>query len=247
MSKNNIWNILCDVPKEYKKSIDYVVDCIKRDLKNNVLAITLGGSCGKNIPIAGWSDIDIYVILKKYNFNEITKLNDELKNCDIHIGLTFYTETEIKKGFIDSRTKVMLYEKQTLNMNPNLYGEIETELIDYNVIKNNDKNNMPGVLHEVRRMHTKVLNDGEIVGRKYIKKVILLLKCYFNVKGKFLYGYTMVVKEFLNDYNKKENKSTNTYFFDIISALRNITKYKIQIIDFVNRVLNYIDKEIERY
>lgn len=246
MRKKNLQKNLQKLPEIYRTTIEYVTDCIIENLKDNLMCVILGGSCGKNIPVVGWSDIDIYVILKKYDFDQIVKLNTAIEKTNIHIGITFYTESEIKNGFIDSRTKVMIYEKQILKCNPNLYGNYDLNLIDYNTIKNNDKDNIPSVLHEVRRMHIKVLNNGNKIDRKYIKKVILLLKCYFNIKGKFLYGYTNVVNEFLSEYNENENKSTNYYFFDIIGALGDITRHKSQIVEFVNRVLNYMNKEMER-
>ena len=88
-------------PENYKNSLVFVLETAKRELKENLLNITLGGSGGKNNIIEGWSDLDIYIVLKKYNINEIKKLQEILSKNNIHIGLTFYNLYEIENDLID--------------------------------------------------------------------------------------------------------------------------------------------------
>ncbi len=230
---------------DYTNIIDKTLNEAKTIFREDLKCIILGGSCGKNIPVVNWSDIDLYIILDKYEIKKVKKFTEYIKNSLIHIGTTFYTEKEIKKNLIDERTKVMLYEKQKLNVNPTIYGSFKFKRIKYRAIKKNDRNNLPKALHEFRRMHIKLLDKNSIVEKKYIKKLILVLKCYFNIKGKFLYGYLNVINEFLMVYNEKENKSTKEYFFDIIDALSDVQNNKKKIIDLGNRILDFMEKEME--
>ena len=76
-------------PEEYKVSLVNALDKIRNVFRDNLLSVTLGGSGGKNKIIDGWSDLDIYIILKKYDIKQISLLQEELDDSKIHIGLTF--------------------------------------------------------------------------------------------------------------------------------------------------------------
>ena len=84
--------------------------------------------------------------------------------------------------------------------------------------------------------------DKEIFDKKYIKKLLILIKCYLNTKGLFLYGYENVVMEFLNIYNKN---STKRYKFDIISVMTCAGNHRQKVLDFSERVLAFVIKDME--
>lgn len=54
---------------------------------------------------------------------------------------------------IDNKTKVMIYVKNHLNINPTLFGYCNLKQIDYKDIVFNDINNMPNIIHKFRKMY----------------------------------------------------------------------------------------------
>lgn len=246
---NNLFNIIDinDLPNEYAETIKKALNDSKTIFENDLISVILGGSCGKNNPVVGWSDIDLYIILKSYESHKVKLFSSIIEKYNIHIGVTFYSLTEIENDVIDNKTKIMLYEKQKFRVNPTLYGYCPFRKINYTKVVLNDKNNLPNVLHEFRRMYIKLLSSKNSVDKKYIKKLLLLIKCYFNIKGVFLYGYENVICEFLKIYNIKEINSTKTYFFDIMRTLNDTQSSKKEVIDFSSRVLDFIIKEMREF
>ena len=97
-------------PEEYKVSLVDALDRIRDVFGDNLLNVTLGGSGGKNKIIDGWSDLDIYVVLKKYDIEQIRRLQEMLDDSKIHIGLTFYNLYEIENDLVDFSAS-LLYNK----------------------------------------------------------------------------------------------------------------------------------------
>lgn len=230
------------LPKEYYITIKNTSIEAQKVFNTNLVSIILGGSCGKGNPILGWSDIDLYVILKKYDANLVKEFTNIIAKKDIHIGITYYSYMEVIKKLFDGKTKVMLYEKQNYAVNPTIYGFCDFPKICYEKIRENDSNNLPNIIHEFRRLYIDVLNGESEITKKYIKKLLVLLKCYMNKKGEFLYGYQNVVNEFLKIYNQN---LTKPYYFDIIGILTNEKNSKDQLLDFSARVLHFIIYEKE--
>lgn len=236
---------LPNLPEQYSKIIENVVLYAQDIFQDDLVSMILGGSCGKGMPIVGWSDIDLYVILNSYRTEKVRSFFDKTEKEDIHIGLTFYTTMEVAKNLIDNKTKIMLYEKDTYHVNPTLYGDNPFKSITFEEVAENDKNNLPNVLHDFRRMYIKALDPNHTIDQKYIKKFLLLLKCYLSNIGIFNYGYQNVFDQFQTIYNEKRNGSTITYYFDIMDAIINIQNSKDKILDFSEKVLEFIIKEIE--
>lgn len=243
---NKLDSSIFDLPKEYLENVEKALNDIKDIFKSDLLCVVLGGSCGKNNPIIGWSDIDLYVILKSYNFKKVKKFNNLIANYELHIGVTYYTLREIESNMIDNKTKIMLYEKQHLRVNPTLYGYCSFKEIKYEEVVLKDKNNLPNVMHEFRRMYTKILNNENKLDKKYFKKLLVLIKCYLNINNVFIYGYDRVVLEFLKIYNQKK-QLTKLYYFDIIKSLNNIQNNEKATIIFTENVLNFILDEMEEF
>ncbi len=239
-------NIQCNVnieelPQDYYLAISEAINSAKFIFKSNLISIILGGSCGKNNPIPGWSDVDLYIILKEYNPKTIRIFNNTIKNNNMHIGLTFYSLLEIDRASFDGKTKIMLYEKQNFNVNPTLYGFCYIRKIYYKEIILNDYINLPNIIHEFRRMYVDLI-DKETFDKKYIKKLLVLIKCYLNTKGIFLYGYENVVMEFLKIYNKN---STKRYKFDIMDSMTCAGNSRQKLLNFSEKVLAFVIKDME--
>lgn len=237
-------NYLEELPNLYRDTINNVVEDAKSVFKDELISITLGGSCGKNNPITEWSDIDLYIVFKNYNTDLVKEFSEAVEKYELHVGVTFYSLTEIKTNNIDNKTKAMVYEKYYLNFNPTLYGNDVFLKITYDDIVRSDKNNIPNVMHEFRRLYINKLKETSVIDKKYIKKLLVLVKCYLNTKGKYTYGYKNVIVEFLNIYNEKA-LSTTIYNFDIIDAINDLDNTKKEVLEFSERAIKFIVEEME--
>ena len=204
MSKSNkhvFDNSTLRLPDNYQVKLDEVVDLAKRLFNKNLKSIILGGSGGKSEIIPLWSDLDIYIVLDKYDFNQVKQfmiIDNKNKSCDIHIGVTIYTLNEVKNNLIDSKTKVMIYEKEQLGLDPTLYGKNYFLRQSYLDIQQNDKNNLPSIVHTCRRNCISLCNNEISLSKNHIKKFVVLLKCILNINGIFSYGYLNVFNDFCN-------------------------------------------------
>lgn len=236
---------LDNIPIEYKINLKLMINLAKEVFKNNLQSVTLGGSAGKNKIIAGWSDLDIYIVLKEYDIKKVCIFNKLISKFSQHIGVTYYTILEVENNLIDNKTKVMLYEKRMYNVNPTLLGKDIFNNITYSEIVNNDIMMLPNVIHEFRRMHASILNDNSLFSKKYLKKLLVLIKCYLNINHIFTYGYDDVIEEFIVIINKP-NSLTRCIYFDIIWMIENYQNNINEILEFGEVTLNYIVKEMER-
>jgi len=213
-------------PEEYKVSLINALDNISDVFVDNLLNVTLGGSGGKNKIIDGWSDLDIYIILKKYDIEQIRILQERLDDSKIHIGLTFYNLYEIENDLVDFKTKIMVYEKNNYDVNPTLYGCDYFKDVNYSEVYNNDMTNYPVVLQAFKRMYIEVLNKKRKIDKSYIKKMLVLLKCILSSHMIFAFGYDEVFKTFMCIlYNSEVDISLK----DIIIDIENNEDYIINI------------------
>lgn len=222
-------------PEHYKKTLIDLIDIAQEELKDNLLSITLGGSGGKNKIIEGWSDLDVYIILEKYDINQISNLEKRLSNNKIHIGLTFYNLYQIENDLIDFKTKIMIYEKKNYNVNPTLYGQEYFKDVDYEVVYENDLMNYPQVLQNFKRMYIEVLNDNRRIDKTYMKKMLVLIKCILSNFEIFAYGYNEVHREFYKILYGEEQK------FCFEEVLKNLEENEEYIIRISSEIIKYTE------
>ena len=162
-----------ELPEIYIKKLNEVVEQAIKIFENNLKSIILGGSGGKAEIIPYWSDLDIYIVLDEYNFSQVqTFMKVDNKYDEIHVGVTIYTMDEVVNNLIDGKTKVMIYEKEQLNVDPTLYGKNYFLKQKYTDIQLNDINNLPSIVHSCRR------NCIDFI--KFVrKKVYCYVKVYF--------------------------------------------------------------------
>ena len=201
-----------------------------KELNTNLISIILGGSRGKNNEINNWSDYDLYLVLKEISLDDIIKIREINKNLEeklnCHVGITYYTEQEIKNKNIDDKTFVMLYEKNNFNCNPTLYGNLSNINISYYEILEIDQYVFPQIVNEVKR--NILLNDY----KKIIKKVTLLIKIILRKNNIFCYGYENIFMEF---YSLMEKKKID--FINKIDILECILTNDKKIIFFATELL----------
>ena len=224
-----------EYPEEYKRTLSDALDISREIFLDNLVSITLGGSGGKNNIIEGWSDLDIYIVLNKYNIEQVRLLQEKLSNKNIHIGLTIYNLYELENNLIDFKTKIMIYEKNNYHVNPTLYGYDYFKNVTYQEVYQNDLLNYPVVLQAFKRMYIEVLNNERKIDKTYIKK--MLVKCILSSYKIFAYGYNEVFQEFIKIiYNDEHNISLESIILD----LENNQNYLINI---SREIIEYTEKE----
>lgn len=230
------------LPEEYKNTLEIVVKKISELFGENLLNITLGGSGGKSEIIVGHSDLDLYVILQKIDISLISQVIDFIERLPIHIGITYYTKYQMDHKLIDSKTKIMIYEKYNYNVNPSLYKEFDFPMIDYSEVIENDKNNLPNLNHVLTRECAYAFKDIKRMDSKFVKKMFVLIKCFLNTEGIFSYGYKRSLKLFQENVADEHIKN---YKIDIVNILTNIDSNREIVLDFSLKVLDYINSRVE--
>ncbi len=225
-------------PKQYNDTLIDVVEMAVSIYGNNLLSVTLGGSGGKNKIIEGWSDLDIYIILKCYDLDQVRIFEDYISRKDIHIGTTIYCKDEVLNKLVDFKTKVMIFEKYNYNVNPTLYGDDYFPEIVYSEIYENDKQNYPVILQAFKRMYIQVLNNKRTINKEYIKKMLVLLKCIFSSRKMFVYGYTDVFDEFykISGIEILNMESIKLMFSDLEKSSAHIRNVSREILEYIENI-----------
>ena len=231
------------LPEKYKKKLELILETAQNIFDDNLINIILGGSGGKGNIIENWSDLDIYIIFKEYNKEQIINFLQSIKKDEIHVGITYYTENEFKNGIIDLKTKVMLYEKQNYNLNPTLYGEDIELNIDLEDIIFNDKINFPNILHEFRRLYINLsISEENKVEKSYIKKMLVLMKTILrSYYSEFSYGYLQTLNLFYETMEKEGYLLIDNSHFDIIDVIKNISNSKEKTLKFSEILLGFAE------
>lgn len=235
-----------DYPQKYIELINRVVNSMTSIFDDNLITIILGGSGGKGNIIDGWSDIDLYVILRTYDVYEISNITKLISKEKIHVGVTYYLRDEVINNIIDVKTKIMLYEKQTYKVNPTLYGnDTIFNKISYREVKQNDKNSFPVVLHDIRRRYMNLYIDkNEKLEKTYIKKLLVLIKCILNYYDIFSYGYDKTFTKFKLLCDLKYGELTNIYDFNIMKVINNVNNSKDEVLNFSYELFKLIEKNL---
>ena len=241
-SKELIENVLQtyqydNFPVKYQKVLVDVISASQEELADNLLSITLGGSGGKNNIIPGWSDLDIYIVLRNSDIEQINNLRNRLANNKIHIGLTFYDLYELENNLIDFKTKIMIYEKHNYQVNPTLYGNDYFQDVSYQEVYENDLLNYPHILQMFKRMYLEVLNNERKIDKTYVKKMLVLVKCILSSQKIFVYGYKETFEEYFKIiYNNDQVK----FNLEVLSDLENNQEY---FLGLSHSLISYTDNE----
>lgn len=248
-----------ELPEIYIKKLNEVVEQAIKIFKNNLKSIILGGSGGKAEIIPYWYDLDIYIVLDEYNFSQVqTFMKVDNKYDEIHVGVIIYTMDEVVNNLIDGKTKVMIYEKEQLNVDPTLYGKNYFLKQKYTDIQLNDINNLPSIVHSCRRNCIDLENNEVTLLKSHVKKFIVMLKCILNINGIFSYGYQKVMNDFYNlceekkllnkrilNFKIKEVTSKNYNLSEVKEDFLNINKFVFEnLLELINKKINKSEQVI---
>ena len=91
------------LPDKYKNTINKITEDALNIYKENLNTIFLAGSCGKGKCIPNWSDIDLYIVTNKLDFDQNLKFYSKSLGYEIHVGTTFYTADMVNKLYLQCR------------------------------------------------------------------------------------------------------------------------------------------------
>ena len=180
------------------------------------------------------------------------------KYDEIHVGVIIYTMDEVVNNLIDGKTKVMIYEKEQLNVDPTLYGKNYFLKQKYTDIQLNDINNLPSIVHSCRRNCIDLENNEVTLLKSHVKKFIVMLKCILNINGIFSYGYQKVMNDFYNlceekkllnkrmlNFKIKEVTSKNYNLSEAKEDFLNINKFVFEnLLELINKKINKSEQVI---
>lgn len=223
--------LLCKIPSSYKDVISNVIKDAKKIYKENLEALFLAGSTGKGNCIEDWSDIDLYIITKKFDLKQNVKFYKKAKGYHIHVGTTFYTVDMISRLEVDQKTKVAFYEYKNYSVNGFIYGDINIPNIEFKDLIDSEKSLNDLIQTVLRELYNYQIDKKNI--KTLIKKTTLLIKVYLETKRHLsIFNYPNVFKTF----NKCEKIENN---YNICDIIKNNDSDDI-LIDIVKNILIHI-------
>ena len=223
------------MPKLYRDTLKIVVDSISQHYGDNLENILLNGSAGRCGITEGWSDLDIYIITKRYSLYDNTLCQAIITNAGykIHIGTSFFTLNDIIVGNVDKKTKVALYNKKVRGYNPFLLGNCNYYDVSFNEIINMDNMELNNTLQTVTRELSEYM-IGRIEFRKFLKDFTKMLKQFLRPRGYNPASYVEVFEDINNMFKGrfkvdilkiiKENDKDHSFKQDAFYILSEIMK-----------------------
>lgn len=165
-------------PSEYLNIEKNFFECLKSQLKDNLLFYCVVGSLGRSDVITGWSDIDIVLVVKEYSESILKIINFAVKNNSkiVKIGITLYAAGEfVKKAYQDPKTIHYIGLILNKTYKPRVCApRIKLKLPSANRIKLFDSVDFTKILHALKR--ELLLGREQYDEKKAYKMVIALLK-----------------------------------------------------------------------
>lgn len=181
-------NIIIDFSNELKSKI------------GNLKLILIHGSAGRECMHENWSDLDFIICVESYDFNEVNKISEIIKNYKdkVKIGSTIYSKLELESLNVDAKTLYALYQMQRNKILPILCQNIEIPLITHGDLVNKNLNVLPEAIHKLKRL---LYNEEEIDKEKIIKTLNLIMKVILISNNKGGKSYEETFENFSNLYN----------------------------------------------
>ena len=185
----------------YSFIIDSYVKKLKNTLKDNLEMIYIIGSSATNDVVDNWSDIDVMLVLKEYNFKDIETIKKISNGYKVKIGNTIYAKNEFENKRIDSKSfyYLYLYNNKILDMaylNKDLIiPEVSFEecLLATRIVLFND-------LHNLKRLLTyDFLSNQQL--KTMFKKLYVIMKSILIINKKFPKNYGETFKMFSKEFN----------------------------------------------
>ncbi len=256
---------LADKIKECSQfeTYDHIKNTATNAFGDNLQLLVLGGSAAKGKFIQGWSDLDLYVVLKNYNTSQSNKFLHAL-NTNTHVGTTFYSENDVKHDMIDNRSRMMFYELKN-GEDKVLYQNEKFDLPNYSLcdILKHDACEKVSALNNLKRniyyadkndIGNRTFGDASNNSSKILKTSVLLEKLYLrnSPENVIAQNYSDTSTEFYKmakEYFDENNLSDNGNFdilgsTDLVECITNIKEKGKEIFDYGSAVLDTANEMI---
>ena len=245
------------------ESYNNIKDTATDAFGENLQLLVLGGSAAKGKFIEGWSDLDLYVVLKNYNTSQSNKFLHNL-NTNTHIGTTFYSEKDVKYDMIDNRSRMMFYELQN-GEDCILYHNENFELPNYSLcdILKHDVNEKVSAFNNLKRniyyadrddIGNRTFSDSSNNSSKILKTSVLLEKLILrdspqNIIGKNYADTSMEFYKLADEYFDKNNIKDNEKLdilgsTDLVECINDIKGKGKEIFEYGSAVLDTANEMI---
>ncbi len=237
---------------------DTIVNMASDSFGDNLSALILGGSAGKNKFIEDWSDMDLYVILRDREEKQIRDFVNKL-DFNFHVGRTFYSEKEINNDIIDNRTRVMLYEVGK-GSDKLLYNRDDYQLPKYSIAdivkmdiseKSLAFNGLKSAIYNQSAVEVanRTVSDSSNnkASSNIVKSSILLEKILLRIgEGLIGGGYTdtstayyQMVSRYYNQQGEGDQKKLDILgSTDVVDCIKNVKECRQEISDYGSAVLD---------
>ena len=209
------------VQKKYRTVEKDFFYFLSENLKDDLLFYAVTGSVARSDIIPGWSDIDVLIIIKKYNKKSISIIEKALTRnfSKIKIGLTFFSYS----GFINEelcKDPKTLYSFDLIEQKickPRVIDQrikhIILKIRQQKISSWYDTASFAVVLHDYKRA---LLSRGGHDEKTIFKKLTTLLKIILKQKGIVSHGYDDVFK-----LSKNKLRGFNIFFEKPTHILQN--------------------------
>lgn len=187
----------------YSNIIDEYVKEVKKQLEHHLSLILIIGSSSSNKVMEGWSDIDVILVIDKYDFNIIDKIKEISNSYSVKIGTTVYTDKEFLNKNIDPKTYYHLYLLQNGKIDfQYVKDNFNIPIVTFEEIKATHIPYVNWRLHMYKRMFLyDQLNKEQY--KSLFKMTYLIMKAKLILNGFFPRNYDEVFKMFSRQYNFK--------------------------------------------
>lgn len=221
------------LPNRETEQIGYTLDYVKTVFGSDLIALLIGGSISRKQYIENWSDIDLLLLVKRYNFEKCVELDRFLRQLDIKTGCTIFSEYEVRNELIDAKSLYSIYSYSSGQINSLLYGKIPLDFaVSFELIKQKSKMVISESIHKLKRLlyvDTTEKNQKEI-----FKLTVLIMKVFLMNKFNIIPQSYKNVMELFNYF-------TNVITLDSDSVT--INNNFSNVIDFSKYVIEYICNE----
>ena len=186
---------------EYSLVINDYVKRMKCELDEELsLILVIGSSCSSKV-IIGWSDIDVILVVKNYNFDIVDKIRIISKNFPVKIGTTIYSEKEFTSKKIDPKTYYHLYLLKNKKIELQYKKDnLSIPDISFEEIKNTHIPYLNWRMHIYKRYFLYDNLNKEQVKTIY-KMTYLIMKAILILKGYTPKNYDEVFKTYAKKFN----------------------------------------------
>lgn len=142
-----------NIPTDYQQTIEKMYNGLIKMDNQDVKMMLVTGSCNRGCVYNGWSDVDLIIVLDKYN-NQLERnyISNLTKKCCIKVGTTAYSRKEFESLTVDYKTTAAIYEINMKRYRPTIFEkDLRLPVVSFSTLIEKGMNTIPDILHSMRR------------------------------------------------------------------------------------------------